>query len=133
MWQLFYSHKDFILPMRNWNITNKLIPVIESIEDFILPMRNWNLRKIWNPTPAGLWFYLTYEELKLLYTIHVCMPRIRILSYLWGIETWLLKVNKLHQDRILSYLWGIETLHIIFILRTILQDFILPMRNWNYI
>ena len=100
-------------------------------------------------------FYLTYEELKLCWMYLQVLTQLRILSYLWGIET-KLAVNQLpwsvlgfyltYEELklyylllksfssfwILSYLWGIETRKNNRPKRVWRKDFILPMRNWNY-
>ena len=93
--------------MRNWNFFC-MVYLVSMLPDFILPMRNWNLNK-----------EMTKEE------------RGRILSYLWGIETYYCWSNFKAVSGILSYLWGIETQFFLNILLLILLDFILPMRNWN--
>ena len=102
--------------------------------------------------PSG--FYLTYEELKPTYLVQIDIFSTGILSYLWGIETYL--QQKVKCLSIWFYLTYEELKRNIFIWRWTHgnrfyltyeelkhrkeiwvpynedKDFILPMRNWNY-
>ena len=99
-------------------------------------------------------FYITYEELKPIYTVSVIdnlnklfilpmrnwnivvtgsfpQSRSNFLYYLWGIETVPDFLQPHYLNFFLYYLWGIETyLKIDNGVKTI-DLFILPMRNWN--
>ena len=100
---------DFILPMRNWNsIGSNLYPFLRS--DFILPMRNWNNIKI------------------LIHKLHLVKDFILPMRN-WNMYTLMFSISL---SRILSYLWGIETYHSLINSLPISWDFILPMRNWNF-
>ena len=99
---------DFILPMRNWNLKQSQTEPKQS-RDFILPMRNWNAFSEYTHIRSMERFYLTYEELK---------PGPVVIHYTWF-------------ERILSYLWGIETYPRCTYEEAAFRDFILPMRNWN--
>ena len=148
-----FGGNDFILPMRNWNLSwywyyfynrDRILSYLWGIEtpfynactwlnikDFILPMRNWNMYSSLLYWISWYWFYLTYEELKLHYTWIEPNKRREILSYLWGIETLLSETEVGLGNEILSYLWGIETPELLRRTGQKIQDFILPMRNWN--
>ena len=119
-----------ILPMRNWNRvftlqatrgnpftsylwgieTLKNILLLKSWERIhILPMRNWNWPFSSYTSFVCFYSHPTYEELKLLQTWKRNGARCVFTSYLWGIETHVLR-NKESQK---------VCIHI------------LPMRNWN--
>ena len=78
---------DFILPMRNWNLFQIAFACLQGRLDFILPMRNWNFIAFLFAIFLFIGFYLTYEELKPFKICDNFSIVIRILSYLWGIET----------------------------------------------
>ena len=61
-----------------------------SIKDFILPMRNWNNKMDLKAFATLRRFYLTYEELKPQSSKGSPYSSLPILSYLWGIETYLI-------------------------------------------
>ena len=100
---------DFILPMRNWNYAECTCKYWYNC-DFILPMRNWNSFLIIFNTAITVGFYLTYEELKLLQTEerHRKNNKGFYLTYEELKLFWKRNINKVWK-RILSYLWGIET------------------------
>ena len=54
-------------------------------------------------------FYSTYEELKHALAITGKPSKVGFLQYLWGIETFVVKLFKLVNIMFLQYLWGIET------------------------
>ena len=99
---------DFILPMRNWNKVWADPEAPEALGFYL----TYEELKQFNRTSGGVssvgfyltyeelkpvrtsvsitrtrGFYLTYEELKHVTSTRFAVPPVRILSYLWGIET----------------------------------------------
>ena len=119
------------LPMRNWNTIEGSLYVIQNLFRCTLPMRNWNcylgLRWSFYWTPLSL--YLTYEELKPLFTAKFKTSNWLYLTY----EELKPVVSRFFLVDFFSCTlpmrnWNIkESRHIM----TFLNGCTLPMRNWN--
>ena len=80
-------------------------------KSFTLPMRNWHyIAEITASLNPGK-FYITYEELTLLFPALFLPSCSSVLHYLWGIDTLSIIQHNYHPHYgiVLHYLWGIDT------------------------
>ena len=100
---------DFILPMRNWNISLAMKLAVSVLRFYLTyeelkPKNNFRKSEIYQR------FYLTYEELKHRVAYYLDMG---LGDFILPMRNWNLKMVvdlMLKMIEILSYLWGIETI-----------------------
>jgi len=74
-------------PIAYWNSSS-----VSKLSVLILPMRNGNRGWGWMPSNNLFCSYPTYEEWKLIPNNKIIQERYSFLSYLWGMETFLLLI-----------------------------------------
>ena len=149
-WDFFWSSTVCILPLRDWN-TRTVFGWSPNRDVCILPLRDWN-------SPMYGW-YRSNNSVCILplrdwnkAELNTVNSAVEFVSYLWGIETFLSRLQASHRIVFVSYLWGIETscqwlwywpwqrLYLTFeglkhgiskLMFSIKNVCILPLRDWN--